>query len=140
MEMSSENLEYLYERLIRQRTYKGDTCPAEHVLVAYQAGFLGDPQRRLLVNHFQQCSSCKEDFIALERAGIFMEPGLAGRTEDPQIGEELTNRIDWSNRTAEALNAYCNKPEVAVFLHSYRQPLPGEVAFFSDRSGRGGSL
>lgn len=68
MEISSENLEQLYERLIRQRTYKGDTCPAEHVLVAHQAGLLPDPQRRLLENHFQECPSCKEDFIALERA------------------------------------------------------------------------
>ena len=71
-------------------------------------------------------------FIALERAGIFMEPVLAGRTGDPESREGLTNSIDWSNRTAAALNAWCNRPDVGRFLHAYRQPLPGEIAFFSD--------
>jgi anti-sigma factor RsiW len=75
--MAHQALELLFERLIRQREYPGDTCPAEHVLVAYQAGALPASHTALLEKHFAECESCKADFAALRRAGDWFQANEA---------------------------------------------------------------
>ena len=69
MKLTDEDLRRLYERLIRQQPYAGQVCPAEHVLVAYDAGILPQDQHQRVGEHLAACSLCRKDVTELTRAG-----------------------------------------------------------------------
>ncbi len=69
MELSTEQLTGMYEKLIRQQSYSGGVCPTENVIVKYDSDELTESQRHLVEEHFAQCRLCREDYISLGRAG-----------------------------------------------------------------------
>ena len=92
MTLDQDVLERLYARLIVQAEYPGQTCPTEHVMVAYESGMLPQDQGELLEEHFAECPSCREDLIDMGRAAQWFrehEPsillGLAAKGADSKV-------------------------------------------------------
>lgn len=68
MNLDSDVLRRLYECLILQDPYPGQTCPAEYVLVAHARGALHSGLSQLVEQHLHQCPSCIEDLEELRKA------------------------------------------------------------------------
>lgn len=68
MSLNNDVLARLYERLIRQSVYPGQTCAVEHVLIAHESAALPEDQARWLAAHLVACSSCQEDLTDLQQA------------------------------------------------------------------------
>jgi len=68
MELSADILKTVYRRVIAQAVYPGGVCPAEHVQVAYQSGFLPKAQAELVAEHLARCPLCREEQESLAAA------------------------------------------------------------------------
>jgi len=105
--MNPQDLQRLYDLLIRQEPYPGDVAPTDRVAIEYLVGFLSPEERGRLEAYLTQCPDAREEAHGLQEARDWLHRNrssvLARLAEKAKAAMALQSHADL---TGDQLTAY----------------------------------